>query len=54
MGLLRKYFGDPFVGLVAMFALVVVLAIVCSALRQISRERAYRRFIATRRRGHKG
>jgi hypothetical protein len=53
MGFLRKYFGDPLVGLVAMFAITFIFAIVCSALRQTGRERGYRRYMASKRRGHK-
>ena len=53
MGFLRKYFGDPFLGLIALLAIAIVLAIVCSALRQIARQRGYRRFVRSKRRAPK-
>ena len=50
MGFLRKYFGDPMVGVVALLALGVVGGIILSALRQASRERGFRRHLKKKQR----
>ena len=50
MGLLRKYFGDPIVGMLAIVALAVIGGIIFSALRQTSRERGYRRYLKSKQR----
>ncbi len=50
MGLLRRCFGDPFVGMLALCALAVIGGILLSALRQVTRERAYRRYVKNKQR----
>ncbi len=52
MGVLRKCFGDPFVGVVAIIALGMIGSIILSALRQARRERGYRRYVKSRQQRH--
>jgi hypothetical protein len=51
---LRTFFRDPLVGLLALLALVTVVSIIWSAVRQSRRDRAYRRFIESKRRPRNG